>query len=280
MAPIRSVGRIFKVATVTGGLLMLACPQARAASADNLFTESWKQTEKCEKPRGSSSFTCDYIPSGKFTIKTTISETTSGASGTLSPTLLTSGSTVFDISLAPPGGAGSGSGPSGSGSGGGHSGTSSSETGFYYHGTIDSAGGWTVKATKTKGTVTKATATLPFIEPKCNNAKFKYQQIELTITNNGVLTVSISATTGGDNCGDWFADSLDAENFDGEPTGPVTGDWIQMFLQIDFVGVFHFNDADNNNVSVSGTVKTKPFKFKGSSINNLSDVNIKGTLQP
>ncbi len=270
MAPIRSVGKIFKVAAVTGGLLMLACSQAWSASADNLFTESWKQTEKCEKPKGSSFFTCDYVPGGKFSVKTTISETTSGASGTLSPTLLTSGSTVFDISLAPPGGAGSGSGgiPSGSV-------TSTSETGLYYNGTISAADGWTVK-----GNSKKATATLSFIGPKCKDAKFKYQQMELTITNRGVLTVSISATTGGDDCGDWFADPLDAENFDGEPTGPVTGDDIQMFLQIDFVGIFHFNDADNNNVSVTGTVKTKPFKFKGSSINNLSDVSITGTLNP
>ncbi len=269
MAPIRSVGGIFKVAAVTGGLIMLACPQARSASADNLFTESWNQTEKCERPKGSSPITCDYVPSGKFTIKTTISGTTSGASGTLSPSLLTSGTTAFDISLAPPGGAGSGSSPSGGGHG------SSSETGFYYHGTINSAGGWTVKATGTQ-----ATATLPLIGPKCKNAKFKYEQIELTITDKGELTLSVSATTGGDSCGDWFADSLDAENFDGEQTGPVTGDDIQMFLQIDFVGSFHFNDADNNNVSVNGTVRTKPFKFTGSTINNLSDVNIVGTLQP
>jgi len=246
-------------------LLMLACLQARSASAENLFTESWNQTEKCE----SFFSTCDYVPSGKFTIKTTISATTSGASGTLSPSLLTSGTTAFDISLAPPGGAGFGSGPSGGDAG------SSSETGFYYHGTIDSAGGWTVK-----GNSNKATATLPFIEPKCKDAKSKYAQMELTITDKGELTVSISATTGGDTCGNWFADSLDAENFDGEQTGPVTGDDIQMFLQVDFVGIFHFNDADNNNVSVTGTVKTKPFKFKGTSEYNLSDVNIVGTLQP
>jgi hypothetical protein len=269
MAPIRSVGRIFKVAAVTGGLLMLACPQARAASANNSFTESWQQTEKCEKPKGSSSFSCDEFTSGKFSGKVTILETTSGASGTLSPSLLTSGTAAFDISLAPPGGAGSGSGPSGSGSG------SSSETGAYYHGTINSADGWTIK-----GNSKKATATRSLYGPKCKNSKFKYETIELTITDKPELTISVTGTTGFNSCGDQFADSLDAENFDGEPTGPVTGDWIQMFLQIDFPGSFNFNDADNLNVSVTGTVKTKPFKFKGSSINNLSNVNIKGTLQP
>ena len=248
MAPIRSVGRILIVVALTGGLLALACPQAWSASNAKLFTETWQDHEQCQKFKASGTVfvVCNEVSGGKFTIKATISQSTSGASGTLTPSLLTNPSTEFSITLG----------------------------GYTFQGTM---GNFKVKASKTKATATQSffTQMCNALGQRCKN--FKYEQIKLTVTNKGTLVVSISATTGSDANGDTFENSIDAENFDGEATGPVSD---SLFLQID-LGTFNFNDANINNVAVTGTVKTKPAKGIGtSSVNNLSNIKITGTLQP
>ncbi len=260
---------------------MFACSQAWSAS-NKLFTESWQETQKCRKVKESGSVfeVCAEASSGKFDINTTISGTNSLASGTLSPSILTSGTSVVDISLAPAGGAGSGSGSTRFPGSGSVYGSGPSPTGFYFINPISSKYGW-----KITGNSKKATAELLLYRPNCKNPKFNYEKIELTITNKEKLTVSISATTGSDLCDteNWFADSIDAENFDGEPTGTIN-EPDSLFLQIDFHGIWNFNDADNNNVSVTGKVKTKPGKSSrfgsGTAPPELSDVSITGTLNP
>ncbi|MGB8364353.1 MAG: hypothetical protein WCE20_07465 [Rhizomicrobium sp.] len=241
-----------------------------------MFTESWKDTQKCSKVHASGSVYeyCRDRSSGKFAIKTTILGSDPLASGALNPSILTSQTSVFDISLAPPGGAGSGSGSSRGSNAGSSPGSGPYSTGYYLISPISTANGWTIK-----GNSKKATAKLKLYRPDCNKPKFNYETIELTITNKPELEVSISATTGSDGCDteNWFADSIDAQTFNGE-SNPSINQPNSLFLQMDFHGIWNFNDAQNDNVSVTGKVKTKAGKSIGSSSSapELSDVNITG----
>ena len=103
----------------------------------------------------------------------------------------------------------------------------------------------------------KVTATHSIKTQKCNaqgkNCKnFTYEDIVLTLTKEGDLEISIKATTGSDANGDTFANSIDAENFDGDGSGTYPD---TLFLQVD-LGGFNFNDADSGNVTATVEVAT------------------------
>ena len=245
---IGSFGRSFKVAAVTVGLLTLSCPQAwSAAKPTKLFTETWVDTNQCVKKKTSGTVfnVCNEVSGGKFTLKTTISSSSSEASGTISQSLINSINT-FSIFLG----------------------------NYTFSDTLADAKVVTGKS--------QSTATFKLVTQKCNNLgaacnpKFQYEEIVLTITKKGLFTISITATTGADFNGDTFENSIDAASFDGDPTGPVTDD---LFLEID-LGSFSFNSADSNNVPVTGKVKTKNLTVRGTSTGvNLSNISITGTLQ-
>jgi hypothetical protein len=246
MASLGLVGKTVRAAVITGGLLMLACLQAQSAIIPKWFTESWQDHEQCTKLKGTSGTVCGEVSAGKFTITVTLTASTPGASGTLDPSLLSS-STPFDITL------------------GGYSFQDATTSNFKF-GHV--------------GT-TKTTAKLPLITQKCNaqglncNPNFKYENIALSIStkNGGTLQITITAVTGSDANGDTFETPIDANNFDGNASGPVTDN---LFLQVDLGTSFNFNDADSNNVAVTGSVVTVPFKMRGTSVSSLSKINIVG----
>jgi hypothetical protein len=133
---------------------------------------------------------------------------------------------------------------------------------------------------KIKGKKGQVTATHSIKTQKCNaqgkNCKnFTYEDIVLTFTKEGDLEISIKATTGSDANGDTFANSIDAENFDGDGSGTYPD---TLFLQVD-LGGFNFNNADSGNVTATVEVATSS-KNAGSSAVNLSDISSIGTLQP
>ncbi len=101
MARIESVPRFLTLVALVGAVLVVVCPRARSANAGSLFTETWKDHEDCEKVKASGTVfhTCDEVSGGSFDISATLSESTPGATGTLSPSLLTTPSTPFAITL-------------------------------------------------------------------------------------------------------------------------------------------------------------------------------------
>ena len=256
MAPLGSVCRLIKVAAISVGFVMLACPQARSATTQKLFGEHWQQKEQCANLGGTSGRVCTVVSSGKFILKAKFTGTG------LSPSLLSTSGTAFNIAL--------GGATFGSGSG-------SSTVGYSFQDSNVSSD-FQVKTSNSKATATRFLTT-----QKCNatgsacNPNFKYEKIVLTITNSGELEISISAKTGTDLHGDIFENSINAENFDGDPTGPVAD---SIFVQID-LGSFAFNDVDSENVTVNGHVTTKFGRPRGSSSSpGLSTVNISGKFQP
>jgi len=273
MARIESVARFLRLVALATAVLVVVCPRASSAKTDKLFTETWRDHEDCEKVKASGSVfhTCDEVSGGKFDISVTLSESTAGATGTLSPALLTTPSTPFDITLASTSSGGSTAARAkskGSTSGSGGSVTS----GFSFSGTLAD---FTIKEKKSK-----VTATHSMTAQKCNAQgkdckNFTFEDITLTITKEGDLEVSVKATTGTDANGDTFANSIDAENFDGDGSGTYAD---TLFLQVD-LGGFNFNDSDNGNVVASVNVKTST-KNQGSSAINLSKIKSQGTFQP
>ena len=276
MARIESVPRLLRLVALVASLLVVVCPRAWSGNNGNLFTETWKDHEDCERVKASGTVfrTCDEVSGGNFDIAATLSESTTGATGTLSPSLLTTPSTPFEITLVSTTGGGSSAArpklksksSSTSGSGG------SVTSGFSFNGTMAD-----FKIKEKKG---KVTATHSISTQKCNaqgrNCKnFTYEDIVLTLTKEGDLEISIKATTGSDANGDTFANSIDAENFDGDGSGTYPD---TLFLQVD-LGGFNFNDADNGNVTATVEVATSS-KNAGSSAVNLSDISSIGTLQP
>jgi len=255
MASVGRVCKILSVAAIAGGVLALACPQVQSATNKKLFSEHWQQKNQCSNLGGSSGRVCTVVSAGKFTI-------TAKFTGTgLSPSLLSTPGTQFDISL--------GGSSFGSGSG-------SSITGFSFQ-DANVSSDFQVGSSNSKTTATRFLVT-----QKCNakgnicNANFPYEKIVLTISSNGDLGVSISAKTGSDLHGDIFENSIDAENFDGDATGPVSD---SLFVRVD-LGSFNFNDAQSENVAVTGHVNTKSGHSKGSSSSpGLSNVKIGGTFQ-
>jgi len=243
MASVASVGRIFKLAVLTAAMLALACPQAWSAGSGMLFNETWKDKDKCARLRGTSGTICDEVSGGKFTIQTTISDSSSFASGTLTPALLTTGSNTFSLTL------------------GGYS-------------FSDLMSDFTIKSG-----ANEASATQPNFAESCNLQgkckQIKVQDVTLKINNKGELEITITAVTGYDAQGDFFENSIDAENFDGDNSGPLVDN---LFLQVD-LGSFSFNDGQTDNVAVTGTVQTKPGKHAGSSsFGTVSNIKTKGTL--
>jgi len=236
------------------------------------------------KIAGSSGQTCEVVSGGKFTIDAKFPGTG------LSPSLLSTSGTSFDITLA--GGSGSGGGSEGSnakarvgakhspakkgsgGSGGGSKGGSSVGTGYTFQ-DANVSSDFTLKTSGSKTTATKVLTTQKCDAQGKDCKSFDYETIELTITKQGELKISISAKTGVDFNGDTFENSIDAENFDGDK-GPVSD---SLFLQVD-LGTFSFNDADAKNVTVNGTAETKTETQHGSSVGSLSDVKLDGTFEP
>ena len=278
MARIESVPRFLRLVALAAMLLMVVFPRVSRAQTDQLFTEIWQDHEDCEKVKASGTVfhTCDEVSGGNFDISTTLSESTPGASGTLSSTLLTTPSTPFDITLASTSSGGSSSSaarPKSKSKAGSTSGSGGSVgTGFSFSGTLAD-----FKIKKKKG---KVTATHSITTQKCNAQgkhckNFTYEDIVLTFTKEGDLGISIKATTGSDANGDIFANSIDAEHFDGDGTGTYPD---TLFLQVD-LGGFSFNDGDSGNVSANVKVTTST-KNQGSSAINLSDITSVGTLQP
>ncbi len=276
MARIESVPRFLTLVALVGAVFVVVCPRARSANAGSLFTETWKDHEDCEKVKASGTVfhTCDEVSGGSFDISATLSESTPGATGTLSPSLLTTPSTPFAITLeSTSNGSSSAARPklkskssSTSGSGG------SVTAGFSFIGSMADF--------KIKEKNGKVTATHSIKTQKCNAQgksckNFTYEDIVLTLTKEGDLEISIKATTGSDANGDTFANSIDAENFDGDGSGTYPD---TLFLQVD-LGGFNFNDADNGNVTATVEVATTS-KNAGSSAVNLSDISSIGTLQP
>ena len=102
MARIESVPRLLKLVVLVGAVLVVVCPRAWSANTGNLFTETWKDHEDCERVKASGTVfrTCDEVSGGNFDINATLSESTTGATGTLSSSLLTTPSTPFAITLA------------------------------------------------------------------------------------------------------------------------------------------------------------------------------------
>lgn len=102
MARIESVPRFLTLVALVGAVLVVVCPRAWSANTGNLFTETWKDHEDCEKVKASGTVfhTCDEVSGGNFDINATLSESTTGATGTLSASLLTTPSTPFAITLA------------------------------------------------------------------------------------------------------------------------------------------------------------------------------------
>jgi len=266
---------MFRVVAVTAGLLALACHQAwSAAAANKVFTESWQDTIVKAKLSGTTGFVYREVSGGKFSGSGTIVPS-SLTSGTLSPRLLMNG-TQFDISL---GSLGVGPGSVSS------SGCFSCPNGFFFSGTIDSS--W-----KIAGNSKKMTATTSLSTQKCNNQglgckPFTYETIGLTVTNKPQLTVTISATTGSDFNGDIFANSIYAETLDeavasaGTQTiNASTNGKNVLTLRID-LGTFTFNPENKSNVSVAGTVKSKPGEINHSSTGKLlSTIALTGFLTP
>ncbi len=272
MARIESVPRFLSLVTLAVALLVVVCPRVSSAQ---LFTETWQDHEDCEKVKASGTVfhTCDEVSGGNFDISATLSESTTGATGTLSPTLLTTPSTPFDITLASTSSGGSSAARAKSKSKASTSGSGGSVgTGFSFRGTLAD-----FKIKKKNG---KVTASHSITTQKCNAQgkhckNFTYEDIVLTITKEDDLEISINATTGSDANGDIFANSIDAENFDGDGTGTYPD---TLFLQVD-LGGFSFNDGDSGNVSANVKVTTST-KNEGSSAINLSDITSVGTLQP
>jgi hypothetical protein len=164
-------GKAFRLAVITGALLVFASASARSAPIPKWFTETWRDHETCKKLKGSSGTFCAEVSAGKFAIHATISATTPGASGTLDPTLLTS-TTPFDINLG----------------------------GYSFQDPMMSDFQFVTARSKTTAKLARITQRCNAQGLNCNN--FKYEQIVLSITNQGVLTITIDATTGSDANGD------------------------------------------------------------------------------
>jgi hypothetical protein len=239
-----SVHKMFRVATVTGALLVLACLQAGPANSasSQLFTEKWQQKLQCTG--GGSSKTCKTVGGGNFTIEHTFPGTC------LVPSDLDMGSGDFvDISL--------GDGTLGLGS--------DSTEGLEFDESVDN---FKLQVLKDR-TIATFRASVKVCKPSSTNCKdFNFEKVKVTINSDGDLTVSVSATTGFDFNGDFFEVSLDAMNFVGMPSGDITD---TMNFAVD-MGCFDSGDLP---VDVTGRVKTVT---KSGTNHGLSTVKIKGIL--
>ncbi len=289
MRLIGSVGKVLKLPVFTGALLALFCPQAWSGDAvskpPKVFTESFQdKAVDCHRIKGSGgsggSTFCVETSGGKFSINVklptslSLSELTEstpffiylGDSPTSLSSTVGSGSTIACPSGTSVSGSGSGGGGNGSGSGG-----IGTTAGFCYSSTL--------KAFK----LSKAGATRTLTVKECPNKgkckKFAFEKIKLKLNRNGVLDISVSATTGTNVFfNDHFADSIDAENFVGH-NEPVTD---SIALQVE-LGTFVLNVTKAaDNVSVAGKATSKEvLKGRGTSKSTVgqdSTVKITGTL--
>ena len=89
------------------------------------------------------------------------------------------------------------------------------------------------------------------------------------------LKVSISTLTGADALGNSYETPIDANNFDGQTTGPVTD---ALSASLDLGDFSYSTDAAGSVVAVNGKVKTKDVIAKDGSDFALSQVDIEGTV--
>jgi len=252
-----SVQKFFRVAGVTGGLLVLACLQAGPANcgSNQLFTEKWQQKQQCKNPGGGQE--CRDFASGNFTIKTTFPGTCLVPSD-LQPG---SGNEIF-IGLGEADGSGSGSG-SGSGT----------FTGGFFFDDPDVGDDFAIKVFSNK-TVATGNLTRRVCNPPNTNCKFvNFGKVKLTVNSSGDFTVQVNANTGFNFNGDHFADSIDAANFVGQ-NGPVSST-DEVFFDVEMEPCFDLDAGGSIPVAVSGKAKTSK---STSTKPALSTVNIKGTL--
>jgi hypothetical protein len=243
-----SVHKILRVAAATGGLLVLACLQAGPANSgsNQLFTEKWQQQFQCKNPGGGQE--CRVVAGGNFNVKTTFL----GTSCVPSDLERGAGSTI-DIFV-------------GNGTTGASSFDSTSGVEYFDDDVGDDFG---IKVFSNK-TVATQKRTVQVCNPPNSNCKFvNFEKVQLTVNSSGDLTIAFNATTGENFNGDFFENSIDAENFVGQPSGPVSD---MVTLDVSLNECFDSGDLP---VAVNGKVKTtKPSNSKPA----LSSVNIKGTL--
>ena len=252
-----SVQKIIRVAAATGGLLVLACLQAGPANSasSQLFTEKWQQKFQCKNPGGGQE--CKVVAGGNFSLKTTIPGTCLVPSD-----LERAAASSIDIFI-----------------GGGTTGANSTDsTGGveFFEGDIGSD--FAIKVFSNK-TVATGKFSVQVCNPPNTNCKFvNFEKVQLTVNSSGDLTISFNANTGSNFNGDFFENSIDAENFVGQPSGAVS-DMVTFDVDVDASGgsgcEFDLDSGGPVPVSVTGKVKTT----NGSNSKPpLSTVNIKGTL--
>jgi hypothetical protein len=220
---------------IVAGLLVLSCPQgwtAGKASTTLTFSENWADKVVC---LGSNHLFCGTYSGGKFTVKAVISSNDFGA--VIDPSQFT-GNTTFDITLGD----------------------------YSFSDSLGDAPGY-VAGVSTKA---KFLVAGDLCNEHNNNCPTKvYETIMLTMTAREI-TVSISAKTGTDANGNTFESAIDADNFDGNDTGPVT-DALSFEMDLGSLSVF------SNILPVAGAVATKTID-QGEDQLVLSNVKIKGTL--
>lgn len=245
-----SIQKLFRVAAATSGLLVLACLQAGPANCGNnqLFTEKWQQQFQCKNPGGGQE--CRVVAGGNFNLKMTFPGTC------LVPSDLERGAgNGIDIFI-------------GDGTTGASSFDSTSGVEFFDDDIGDDFG---IKVFSNK-TVATQKRTVQVCNPPNSNCKFvNFEKVQLTVNSSGDLTVVFNATTGSNYNGDFFENSIDAQNFVGRPSGNVS-DTVDFDVDL---GCFDLDAGGTIPVAVNGKVKTT------NGTNNkppLSTVNIKGTL--
>ena len=229
-------------ATLAFAVLGLGFAASPALCAPPLFKESWVDKAKCQN-LGGGDIQCEEISDGKLTVSATVRPSDLGASGTVDPSQFDP-TTPFDISIG----------------------------NFSYSGTL---GG------DPKYTAGKNKATLLLTGEVCDaggvcKENVKHGHILLSMTKKG-LKVSISTLTGADALGNSYETPIDANNFDGQSSGPVTD---ALSASLDLGDFSYSTDAAGSMVTVVGKVKTKDVVTKDGTDFTLSTVNIVGTVAP
>jgi hypothetical protein len=237
-----TVSRVFKAMMLAGGLLALTCPGGWAAGkAPTVLTFSETYADKVACTGDSSDgYDCEPYAVGKFTVKAVITTNDFGAA--VDPSQFT-GDTAFDITLGE----------------------------YSYSGSLGGdpkyVAGVSKKATfQLSGDLCSAS--------DINNGNDCPQKVYETITlswTTKAVTVSISAETGADANGNDFESFIDADTFDGNGTGPVTGT-ISFEMDLGSLSV------SSSIVPVAGTVATKDVTDKSGDDDTLSNVKLRGTL--
>jgi hypothetical protein len=220
--------------------LGLGFASSPALCAPALFKESWADKAKCQN-LGAGDIQCEEISDGKLAVNATLTPSEPGASGTLDSSQLDP-TTRFDITIG----------------------------NFAYSGTLGE---------DPKYVAGKDKITFPLTGEVCDadgtcKENIEHGHILLSMTKKG-LKVSISTLTGADALGNSYETPIDANNFDGQTTGPVTD---ALSASLDLGDFSYSTDAAGSVVAVNGKVKTKDVIAKDGSDFALSQVDIEGTV--